>query len=67
MPRKCCTFYDGKPCRVNYAETKMLEAEKIAVSFPSNPEEQERWKKNLPNVLTCKISDNWHLLETLVT
>ena len=57
MPRKCCTFYDGKPCRANYAETKMLEAEKITVySFPSNPEEQERWKKNLPNVLTCKIS-----------
>ena len=22
MPRKCCTFYDGKSCHSNYDETK---------------------------------------------
>ena len=57
MPRKCCTFYDGKPCRSNYDETKGKEAEKVTVyGFPSNPEEQGRWNKNLLNLLTCEIS-----------
>ena len=54
---KCCTFYDEKPCRANCDETKRKVAEKITVhGFLSNPEEQERWKKKLPNVLNCEIS-----------
>ena len=57
MPRKCCTIWDGKACRSNYDKTKQNESEKITFyGFPSNLEEQGRWKKSLANILTCNIS-----------
>ena len=59
MPRKCCTVYDGKPCRSNYDETKNIRHEKVTTySFPDEPAERELWIRSLPNVLTCKISKN---------
>ena len=55
MPRKCCTMFDGKPCKSNYDSTE----EKVTVySFPKEASEQERWVPNLPNKLTCNISKN---------
>ena len=55
MPRKCCTGFDGKPCRANYTATKLFEEEKNTVyGFPTDPNEQELWKKSLPNVLKYK-------------
>ena len=59
MPRKCCTVYDGKACRSNYDETKNILHEKVTTySFPDEPAERELWIRSLPNVLTCKISNN---------
>ena len=57
MPRKCCTIYDGKPCRANYKETKTHKSEnEIVFGFPQDLQEQQQWKNSLPNVLTCEIS-----------
>ena len=43
MPRKCCTIYDGKPCRSNYSNNKTSKSEKVTVyGFPIDSEEQQQ-------------------------
>ena len=67
MPRKRCTFYDGKSCRSKYDQTKGKEAEKVTVyGFPSNPEEQERWNKNLSIEVHAKEIDTIECWDSLV-
>ena len=48
MGRKCCTFFDNKPCTSGYASDK---SGARVLRFPANLEEKRRWVESLPNAL----------------
>ena len=62
MPRKCCTVWNGEPCRTNYASSKSKSIEEGTVyGFPKGIEE-ERWLRSLPNTLTFAVTKTFLLI-----
>ena len=61
MGRKCCTFFNNKPCTSGYASdmsgTRVLR-------FPTNIEEKKSWVESLPNALDVnKVTQHMGICE----
>ena len=66
MPRKCCTMWNGEPCRTNDDQTKNFDAEKGTVYRFPKPPEQDGWVRSLPNILPSnQYDDKGELSRTL--